>query len=62
MVAKYGLREGVGPPINLGELMVAVSGSTLGRFGMSFLLTLVLMLVWGIKCFFGMTTGVLIVL
>ncbi len=57
-----GLREGVGPPINLGDLMVVVYGSILGWIEMSFLLTFVLMLVWGIECFFGMTIGVLIVL
>ena len=54
------LREGVGPPIFLGELMVVVWGSISGWVGRSFLITWVLMLVWGIVFFFGMTIGVLI--
>jgi hypothetical protein len=57
-----GLREGVGLLIYLGDLMVVVFGSTSGWVGMSFLLTLVLMLVWEIGFFFGMIGGVLIAL
>jgi hypothetical protein len=54
-----GLRERVGLPINLGALMVVAFGSISRWVGMPFLFTLVLMLVWGIVFYSGMTIGVL---